>query len=156
MTKKPGQVGHDDRRNKIHTLDGQITLICLTGVAPCNSEGSWSGTLNNRCHHGPFVKELTLQSSTHTIPCRNHLSHLQPTTDGQTEGLIEGKREGRFTQLVPIWYVVREHFSDRPPTMCQFYAKMMQELVSNLESFYHRKARSVKCSVLQGLHFVAL
>lgn len=84
----------------------------------------------------------------------SHLAPVQPTTDGQTEGLIEGKREGRFTQLVPIWYVVRVHLQFRPPTVCQFYAKMMQELVSNLEGFYHRKARSVKCYILQGLHFV--
>ncbi len=33
-------------------------------------------------------------------------AHRQPTTDGQTEKLIEGKWKGQFTQLVSTWYVV--------------------------------------------------
>lgn len=87
---------------------GQITLICWTSVALCTSEGSWSGTLGNRCHHGPFVKELyPAVFNTPNAMQESPLAPVQPTTDGQTEGLIEGKREGRFTQLVPIWYVVR-------------------------------------------------
>ncbi len=55
----------------------------------------------------PFVKEpYPAVFNTPSAMQESPPAHMQPTTDGQTEKLIEGKWKGQFTQLVSTWYVV--------------------------------------------------